>query len=328
MDVVNALQTTNVIVPAGIARIGEREYNVKLNSSPQFVDQFQYLPVGVRDGMPVPLGDVAKVSDSFATQQNAVRINGQRASYMTILKNSDASTLAVVKAVRDMLPEIQATAPDGLELKLDFDQSVFVQGAVENIVHEAILSSILVSLMILIFLGSWRNTVIVSLSIPLSISAGVAGLFLDRPDHQPDDARRPGAGDRPAGRQRHGGDREHPPQPDARQAADGRDPRRLERGDPAADGRDAGDLHRVLPGAAADRPVALPVHSARHHRRAGDAGVLRPVVHRRAGAGALSAEGSRRPRAEKHRRAHVGGVRSRLRARQERLRQRAGAGAA
>ena len=136
------------------------------------------LPVGVRDGLTVSLGDVAKVSDSFATQQNAVRINGQRASYMTILKNSDASTIAVVKAIRDILPEVQATAPEGLELKLDFDQSVFVQGAVDNIVHEAVLSSILVSLMILIFLGSWRNTVIVSLSIPLSIAAGVAGLFL------------------------------------------------------------------------------------------------------------------------------------------------------
>jgi multidrug efflux pump subunit AcrB len=178
MDVVGALQTTNVIVPAGIARIGEREFNVKLNSSPQLIEQFQTLPVGVRDGLMVTLGDVAKVSDSFATQQNAVRINGQRASYMNILKNSDASTLQVVEAVRNLLPDIQATAPEGLELKLDFDQSVFVRGAIENIVHEAILSSILVSLMILVFLGSWRNTVIVSLSIPLSIAAGLAGLFL------------------------------------------------------------------------------------------------------------------------------------------------------
>src|SRR6195952_3894948 len=178
MDVVRALQATNVIVPAGVGRIGEGEFNAKINSSPEFVQQFQFLPVGVRDGITRSLGVVAKVSDSFATQQNAVRINGQRASYMNILKNSDASTITVVKAVRDLLPEIQSLAPEGLELALDFDQSVFVQGAVDNIVHEAILSSILVSLMILIFLGSWRNTVIVSLSIPLSIAAGVAGLFL------------------------------------------------------------------------------------------------------------------------------------------------------
>ncbi len=177
MDVVSALQTTNVIVPAGIARIGAREFNVQLNSSPQLVDQFQALPVGIRDGIPILLGDVAKVSDSFAAQTNVVRINGARASYMAILKNSDASTLTVVDAVRNMLPELQATAPPGMELKMDFDQSVFVRAAVENVVHEAILSSILVSLMILVFLGSWRNTVVVSLSIPLSIAAGLAGLF-------------------------------------------------------------------------------------------------------------------------------------------------------
>src|SRR3954471_986027 len=178
MDVVGALQTTNVIVPAGVAKIGPREYNVQLNSSPQLVEQFQTLPVGVREGIPVLLGDVAKVSDSYATQTNIARINGQRASYMAILKNSDASTLAVVDAVRDLLPELQEAAPQGLELKMDFDQSVFVRGAVENVVHEAIISSILVSLMILVFLGSWRNTVIVSLSIPLSIFAAIMGLSL------------------------------------------------------------------------------------------------------------------------------------------------------
>ena len=178
MDVVTALQSSNVIVPAGIARLGEREFNVNLNSSPLLVDQFHALPVGVRDGIIVQLSDVARVSDSFTAQQNAVRINGQRASYMNILKNSDASTLKVVEAVRELLPEMQSVAPEGLELKLDFDQSVFVRGAVDNIVHEAILSSVLVSLLILVFLGSWRNTVIVSLSIPLSIAAGLAGLLL------------------------------------------------------------------------------------------------------------------------------------------------------
>ena len=93
MDVVNALGTTNVIVPAGIARLGPKEYNIQLNSSPRVVEQFNYLPVGVRDGIPVLLGDIAKVSDSFAQQTNIVRINGQRASFLPILKNSTASTL-------------------------------------------------------------------------------------------------------------------------------------------------------------------------------------------------------------------------------------------
>ena len=177
-DVVQALQAANIIIPAGTARIGGSEYNVALNSSPTVVDRFSFLPLGVRNGVPVALGDVAKVSDSFAPQTNIVHVNGTRATYLPILKHSDASTLTVVDATRDILPEIKAAAPDGLELNLDFDQSVFVRSAVENVVREAIVSSILVSLMILLFLGSWRNTLIVSLSIPLSIFAGIAGLFL------------------------------------------------------------------------------------------------------------------------------------------------------
>jgi multidrug efflux pump subunit AcrB len=177
-DVVNALQASNVIVPAGTARIGDLTYNVQLNSSPAAVDRFNALPIGVFNGVPVTIGDVGHVSDSFATQANIVHVNGKRAVYLAILKHADASTLAVVDATRAALPEIQAAAPAGLELKLDFDQSVFVRAAVENVVREAIISSILVSVLILVFLGSWRNTVIVSASIPLSVFAGILGLFL------------------------------------------------------------------------------------------------------------------------------------------------------
>jgi multidrug efflux pump subunit AcrB len=178
VDVVNALQASNVIVPAGTARFGDREYNVQLNSSPSAVERFNALPIGVFNGAPVTLGDVGRVSDSFATQTNVVHVNGKRAVYLAILKHADASTLAVVDAARDALPEIQAAAPAGLDLKLDFDQSVFVRAAVQNVIREAIISSILVSVLILVFLGSWRNTVIVSASIPLSIFAGLVGLFL------------------------------------------------------------------------------------------------------------------------------------------------------
>ncbi|MBV9860384.1 MAG: efflux RND transporter permease subunit [Alphaproteobacteria bacterium] len=177
-DVVNALQNSNVIVPAGTARIGDREYNISLNSNPSVIDRFKEMPIGVRAGIPVVLGDVAKVNDSYATQINMVHVNGERASYLTILKHADASTVAVVDAARDIMPEIQAAAPNGLELKLDFDQSVFVRAAISNVMHEAVISSILVSLMILLFLGSWRNTIIVSLSIPLSILAAIIGLNL------------------------------------------------------------------------------------------------------------------------------------------------------
>src|SRR5580698_2427834 len=177
-DVVGALQSSNVIVPAGTARIGDRTYNVQLNSSPSAVERFNDLPIGVFDGVPVTIGDVGHVSDSFATQANIVHVNGKRAVYLAILKHADASTLAVVDATRAALPEVQAAAPNGLDLKLDFDQSVFVRAAVANVVREAIISSILVSVLILVFLGSWRNTVIVSASIPLSVFAGIMCLFL------------------------------------------------------------------------------------------------------------------------------------------------------
>jgi multidrug efflux pump subunit AcrB len=126
----------------------------------------------------ITLGDVAKVSDSFAVQTNIVHVDGHRALYLPILKHSDASTLDVVNATRKMMPLIQASAPKGAQIDLAFDQSVFVRAAVANVLREAAISSVLVSLMILVFLGSWRSTLIVSLSIPLSICAGIVGLFL------------------------------------------------------------------------------------------------------------------------------------------------------
>jgi multidrug efflux pump subunit AcrB len=177
-DVVNALQASNVILPAGSARIGNREYNVLLNASPPSVEDFAGIPVKVVGGAPVLLGDVARVSDSYADQTNVVRVNGRRATYLAILKHSDASTLAVVDSVRDALPAIRAAAPNGMELKIDFDQSLFVRAAIAGVVREAIVSSILVSLMVGLFLGSWRSMVIVCTSIPLAIFSAIVGLKL------------------------------------------------------------------------------------------------------------------------------------------------------
>jgi multidrug efflux pump subunit AcrB len=168
-DIVNALQSSNVIIPAGTARIGGLEYNVMLNSSPRLVDQFNAIPVKVVGNALVYLGDVARVSDSYAEQNNIVHVNGRRAAYLAILKHADASTLAVVDATREALPAIREAAPQGLELKIDFDQSVFVRAAIEGVVREALLGTILVSLMILVFLGSWRSMIVVSTSIPLAI---------------------------------------------------------------------------------------------------------------------------------------------------------------
>jgi multidrug efflux pump subunit AcrB len=177
-DVVNALQASNVILPAGTARIGGREYNVLTNGSPRAVAEFADLPVKVADGSPVLLGNIAHISDGFADQTSIVRVNGRRATYLAILRHAQASTLAVVDAVKEALPGIAAAAPGGLELKIDFDQSLFVRAAIWSVLREAIISSVLVSLMIGGFLGSWRSMVIVSTSIPLAIFAAVIGLKL------------------------------------------------------------------------------------------------------------------------------------------------------
>ena len=177
-DVVSALQSSNVIVPAGSARIGKTEFNIMLNSSPTLVEEFNQLPIKVVGNAPVLIGDVARVSDSYSVQNNIVRINGKRATYLAILKHVDASTLSVVDSVRSVLPEIESVAPRGLQLKLDFDQSVFVRAAIEGVVRETVLASLLVSLMILVFLGSWRSMVIVTTSIPLAILTAIIGLNL------------------------------------------------------------------------------------------------------------------------------------------------------
>ncbi|NOT74046.1 MAG: efflux RND transporter permease subunit [Cyclobacteriaceae bacterium] len=177
-DVLAAIQASNVIIPAGTARIGGTEYNVALNSSAETIEQFGDIPVKIVNGIPVRLGDVAKVSDSFADQTNIVRVNRNRATYLTILKKSNASTLAVVEAARDIIPSIKEVAPEGLDMQVDFDQSVFVKNSIESVLHEGVAASVLVSLMILFFLGSWRSVIIVCTSIPLAILVSIIGLNL------------------------------------------------------------------------------------------------------------------------------------------------------
>ncbi|OLC79198.1 MAG: hypothetical protein AUH83_00945, partial [Deltaproteobacteria bacterium 13_1_40CM_4_68_19] len=177
-DVVQAVLQSNVLVPAGSAQIGGTKYDVQLNSSPDTVQGFNEMPIKAVEGATVLLGDVARVRDGYAVQENVVRLNGRRATYLAILKKADASTLAVVDGARAQLPIIAAAAPQGMELKIDFDQSVFVRAAIQNVLHEAALASVLVSLMILFFLGSWRGAVMVMTSIPLAILVGLVGLFL------------------------------------------------------------------------------------------------------------------------------------------------------
>jgi multidrug efflux pump subunit AcrB len=177
-DIVNAVQASNPFIPAGVARIGQREYNVSLNSSPSVVADFATIPVKVVNGVPVTIGDVAKVQDGYADQTNIVRIDGRRAAYLSILKKADASTLAVVEATKELLPTIRAVAPAGLDVRLDFDQSVFVRAAVTSVVREGLIAALLVSLMILVFLGSWRSVLVAVASIPLAIACAITGLKL------------------------------------------------------------------------------------------------------------------------------------------------------
>ena len=177
-DVVTALTTSNIILPAGSARIGNYEYNVMLNSSPDTVREFDKIPIKVVNGAPLTLGNVAKIGDGFADQTNIVRVNGRRSSYLNILKKADASTLDVINAVKKIIPELQALAPKGFGMRLDFDQSTFVQAAISGVLREAMVSGTLVALMILFFLGSWRSVIIVCTSIPAAICTAIIALKL------------------------------------------------------------------------------------------------------------------------------------------------------
>ena len=175
-DVVTALGTQNLILPSGTAKIGQFIYDVDLNSSPLTVAEMNDFPVKVVNGTPIYVRDVATVSDGFAPQTNIVRLDGTRGTLISILKNGDASTLDVVKGVHDMLPRIQSVVPKELTIQPLADQSIFVRAAIGGVVREAIIAACLTGVMILIFLGSWRSTLIIAVSIPLSILVSICVL--------------------------------------------------------------------------------------------------------------------------------------------------------
>ncbi|MBF6571691.1 MAG: efflux RND transporter permease subunit [Candidatus Binataceae bacterium] len=177
-DISTALSETNVAVPAGTIKIGNREYNVEVNGEPGRVDEFNRMPVKVVGNTPIYLRDVAPVTYTHTVQTNIVRVDGKRATFLMILKHAAASTLTVVDQVKARIPDILATAPKGLKLSLGFDQSIFVRAALWEVVLEAGIAAALVSLMVLIFLGSPRSMLIVIVSIPLSILTGILGLKL------------------------------------------------------------------------------------------------------------------------------------------------------
>ena len=175
-DVTNAVTAQNITVPSGLAKIGGTQFPIRLNSVPEAIDSINAMPVKVVNGSPILVRDVAYVRDGGPPQQNIVRANGGRSVLLTILKNGNASTLAVVNNVKAMLGEIRAAAPKDMQITPVFDQSVFVSGAIFDVVREAVIAAGLTGLMILLFLGSWRSTLIVLVSIPLSMLTSLAVL--------------------------------------------------------------------------------------------------------------------------------------------------------
>ena len=175
-DVVNAISAQNLILPAGDAKIGKFDWNVALNASPTLLDRINDLPVKKANGTVIYLRDVAYVHDGSPPQTNLVRVNGARAVLMTILKAGSASTLAVIDGIKSLLPRVEESLPSSLNLRAVGDQSIFVKAAIFGVLREAALAAGLVGLMILLFLGSWRSTMIIIVSIPLSILFSVVAI--------------------------------------------------------------------------------------------------------------------------------------------------------
>ncbi|HYK63188.1 MAG TPA: efflux RND transporter permease subunit [Bryobacteraceae bacterium] len=176
-DISNALNAQSVILPAGSAKIGSREFRVEMNNTPQIVEAFNRLPIKTVNGGTIYMNDVAQVRDGYLVQTNIVRHNGERGALLTALKNGGVSTIEIVRRIKEALLRIIPTLPPGLQIRTLFDQSIFVRAAIQDVIKEALAAAALTGLMILLFLGSWRSTLIVCISIPLSIFTSLAILY-------------------------------------------------------------------------------------------------------------------------------------------------------
>jgi multidrug efflux pump subunit AcrB len=172
-DVVNALSAQNLILPSGTSKIGPTEYDVELNGSPQTIAELNHLPIKTVGNTTIYIHDVAHVRDGFPPQTNIARVDARRASLLTIQKAGNASTLDIVAGIKAMLPTIQAGLPPELDIRTLADQSLFVRASIQGVLREAIIAACLTGLMILVFLGSWRSTMIIAVSIPLSILVSI-----------------------------------------------------------------------------------------------------------------------------------------------------------
>jgi multidrug efflux pump subunit AcrB len=175
-DVVNAVNLQNLILPSGTAKLGETEYTVKMNGSPDAISGLNDLPVRTVNGATTYLRDVAFVRDGFSPQTNVVRQDGTRGVLLSVLKNGGASTLDIVANLKALLPRVAQTIPRDVKITPLFDQSVFVKAAIKGVVSEALIAAGLTALMVLLFLGNWRSTFIIALTIPLSILTSILAL--------------------------------------------------------------------------------------------------------------------------------------------------------
>lgn len=176
MDVTNAINLQNLILPSGTIKMAHREYEVSINSSPTVIQELNDLPIKEVQGAMVYMRDVAQIHDGYAVQTNIVDRDGHRAVLLTVLKSGNASTLSVVDRVKAIIPRVRATLPKGVNLDIVSDQSTFVRASVNSVIREGVIAACLTALMILFFLGSWRSTFIVAMSIPLSILFAVIAL--------------------------------------------------------------------------------------------------------------------------------------------------------
>jgi multidrug efflux pump subunit AcrB len=178
IDVVNAISSQNLIAPSGTMKIDRFEYAIETNSSPQIIDELNNLPIKAVNGAVLYIRDVAHVRDGSPPQTNIVRVDGSRAILMSIMKIGSASTLDIISGVRAKLEFIKGQLPPQLQIKTLSDQSIFVKGAINGVVSEAVIAACLTAIMILVFLGSWRSTVIIAVSIPLSILCSLSVLAM------------------------------------------------------------------------------------------------------------------------------------------------------
>ena len=278
-DIVNAVNAQSLTLPSGDVKIGDKQYIVSVDAMAPTIQALNRIPIRQIGATTVHLDDVAHVRDGWAVQQNIVHTNGRRSVLLTIIKNGNASTLDVVNRVKAAMPEIERAAPPGMDVRLLFDQSVFVQQAIDGVLHEGAIAAALTALMILIFLGSWRSTLIVMVSIPLSILCSIAvltalgqtintmtlggmalavGILVDDFD---------------------GRDRKHPPPVRRRPRLRRGGARRLGRHCSANPCFDAGDQQRLSRGLLSARPSALPLCAARHGRRLRDDHLLCDLPH-------------------------------------------------